>query len=364
MTLSTQVLKAWLKAAYDKAVLFLALAGLLLSLIFLILKVEGEHKKMEDLGRRQEQSRVLSQTARQLDLTSLDEGIEALQGAARVPAWQKHLMVAELRVGCVKCGRPIPPDSGVCPFLNCGAQQPLAPVQGEKDSDLDGMSDKWELKYGLNPNVDDASQDVDGDGFTNLEEFQASTHPREADDHPPYAQKLRVIKTGRAPMPLSFQGVQNLSTNDVLFLLRNKVKQRDTYARLGDTVDGYKLVKFEEKHAKVRRGNLELDEDVSVLTLSRGNKLFPLTINRENQGEPAASLLFLVDQTRLLAKQGEVITLKNSSYKIVDIKKDSVIVADVNTGMEIPVQPLSEADKQFLPKLGTAKPDSLPDLKP
>ncbi|WP_435138327.1 polysaccharide lyase [Formosa sp. A9] len=41
-----------------------------------------------------------------------------------------------------------------------------------KDSDSDGISDRWEKKYGLNPNdASDANQDVNGDGYTNIEKY-------------------------------------------------------------------------------------------------------------------------------------------------------------------------------------------------
>ena len=49
------------------------------------------------------------------------------------------------------------------------------------DTDGDGMTDKWEIDHGLNPLVDDASNDPDGDGATNLEEEQAGTDPNNAD---------------------------------------------------------------------------------------------------------------------------------------------------------------------------------------
>ena len=45
------------------------------------------------------------------------------------------------------------------------------------DTDGDGMSDGWELHYGLDPRHNDAMSDTDDDGLTNLEEYQAGTNP-------------------------------------------------------------------------------------------------------------------------------------------------------------------------------------------
>ncbi|NJK91334.1 MAG: hypothetical protein HC904_05570 [Blastochloris sp.] len=46
------------------------------------------------------------------------------------------------------------------------------------DTDSDGMSDSWEIQYGLNPNdAEDAEQDADGDGSSNLAEFQRGGNP-------------------------------------------------------------------------------------------------------------------------------------------------------------------------------------------
>lgn len=45
-------------------------------------------------------------------------------------------------------------------------------VAGPVDSDKDGMPDKWEEKYGLNPNdASDANGDLSGDGYTNIEKY-------------------------------------------------------------------------------------------------------------------------------------------------------------------------------------------------
>lgn len=48
------------------------------------------------------------------------------------------------------------------------------------DYDQDGLSNAWELKHGFDPiNFSDAAFDIDGDGYTNLQEFLAGTDPKD-----------------------------------------------------------------------------------------------------------------------------------------------------------------------------------------
>jgi hypothetical protein len=47
----------------------------------------------------------------------------------------------------------------------------------DADDDNDGMSDSWELAYGLDPLADDAQLDADGDGVVNIDEFQTDSDP-------------------------------------------------------------------------------------------------------------------------------------------------------------------------------------------
>ena len=51
------------------------------------------------------------------------------------------------------------------------------------DSDADGMPNVWEAFYGLDPNGNGhAGADPDGDGTSNLQEYQAFTSPRKKDN--------------------------------------------------------------------------------------------------------------------------------------------------------------------------------------
>jgi len=52
----------------------------------------------------------------------------------------------------------------------------------DPDDDNDGLTDEWENTYGLNPlDSNDANEDFDNDGLTNLEEYQHNTDPTNPD---------------------------------------------------------------------------------------------------------------------------------------------------------------------------------------
>lgn len=55
----------------------------------------------------------------------------------------------------------------------------------DPDTDDDSMPDVWEVKYELNPLVNDAGDDADGDGYSNIIEFKWRTLPNDPKSYPP-----------------------------------------------------------------------------------------------------------------------------------------------------------------------------------
>lgn len=67
------------------------------------------------------------------------------------------------------------------------------------DTDGDGIPDAWESAHGLDPLVDDAAEDPDGDGCDNLFEYGADTDPQDPDSKQSFTVEAPSV-VGEAPL--------------------------------------------------------------------------------------------------------------------------------------------------------------------
>ena len=229
---------------------------------------------------------------------------------SEVDAKKPNFLSSERRIFCraeeggdpkKACGRPIPAEATECPF--CHTKQPEL-VKIEVDTDRDGMPNEWELQYGFNPNdAKDAALDADSDGFTNLEEYEAKTDPRDPKSHPDYLDFVSVRGTLKQtflpfyfkqanPMPgntfrLTFQRLDVKSKYDSTLTAKvgEPVKSQDGKYDSGYVAKNYSIKEMEVpaykgskmmKKAKVGFVDVERAKDGKKLTLREGVSKIPV----------------------------------------------------------------------------------------
>ena len=187
-------------------------------------------------------------------------------------------------------------------------------------------------------------QDPDADGFTNLEEWQYRTDPRDKASHPAFIAKLRMKSSVREPFHLVFASW----VNDTFALNSNDLKEPTQFLRIGDVIRGtkFRLVKFSEKYETNRYGT---KVDVSELLLENLETREQLSLVKEKvmiSPEVVANFVYLWGTRREFAvRKDHEFSLKPEGqikYKLVDVHPDKAVVVDIQKPNEaIEVGPLT-----------------------
>jgi len=114
-------------------------------------------------------------------------------------------------------GRPVDLFTGVPLFVD--KKSPKKPVDLPKSDDVHPpIPNKWWLENRIDPGFGDSPQrDEDSDGFTNLEEFEANTDPKDSSKHPNLILKLAYLGDESVKWVLRPNGYPTAATPDINF---------------------------------------------------------------------------------------------------------------------------------------------------
>ena len=128
--------------------------------------------------------------------------------------------------------------------------EPVQPLNREQVTE-DGIEVGWKLKYGFSPEDREvADQDEDQDGFTNKEEYDKKTDPKDPASSPSKWVKVKIASVEAAKMSIGFSG-KSAGRYTVRFKLGGRPKDVDV--AVGDklwvlaTLKGVEILKTEEE---------------------------------------------------------------------------------------------------------------------
>ncbi len=222
----------------------------------------------------------------------------------------------------------------------------------------------WLQKYDL-PILDltVATQDPDGDGFTNIMEYHSEkpeegTNPIDPQSHAPYISALRVKEVKTTKIEYKFTTRQKLEGIDVYSVLVEKGEERNSFMRKqGEKIGGFEIVGFTPKKTIKKSASTGSEEEVDVSELEVVNKELEMTtvlVQGEAKNIPEIHATFVLALVNRLdqpfpAERGKSFDLMGEKYRIIDASGVGVKVKKVDSTEEYLIPNLSADDLRQLP---------------
>ena len=336
---------------YDKAIAVVVLAVLLASL-FVLARSAAESRKRKD----RYQADVSGMRPKHAILAPLSiELYEAAQRNLRSPQTLRQpetgvgLFVPERRVRCVDCLYPIRSDAKECPY--CHAQQP-APVVIDKnklDSEGRGIPNGWRMTHFRHPfamaeDLSRADDDADGDGFTNLQEYQAGTNPRDPKDHPDLIELMRCREIATRPFPFTLTSAIRMPKGDLQLTFNMRGNDNTHFVKKGDPIGKTGLIysnctQKSETILDPRVGTRKVDRYEALLFRPADGKTFTLRDNDAQAPMEQEVVLTLTAGGKTNEYQvaaGGTLELEGQRYKVdvnpgIDSQHHSVVLENLST---------------------------------
>lgn len=184
------------------------------------------------------------------------------------------------------------------------------------------------------------SQDPDGDGFTNQEEWEAKTLPVDPQSHPPYAEKLIFASRQQEVYTLRFSARPDSERFQIMRIATTKWPQRDSFMlKIGEVSkdEQFRVESVEEKTAVNNFGISADATEVTVTYLPTQTKA--VLVKNVDTPIPTyyAEMKFALDpQFKKYVKEGEAFNLAidpDTIYRVVKVNEDSVVIT-YQTGTE------------------------------
>ena len=316
-------------------------------------EAEEAVRALESVGRRSDTGVVAVEMKPYADAS---KAVKSPAKLAEVADKQGSFLVSKRRVYCPLCEAPIPDGLEKCPV--CGKEMPKEAASLDKDGD--GMPNEYELKYGLNPELDDREDDKDGDDFSNWEEFVAKTDPSDPKSHPDYLDSLKLeLPLMETTLPFYFNGVRPLPGNKFRHEFFDPSKKNDhgkkgliysvlegeEIGKSGFVVKGYEK---KEERRKIKGSGLEKMVDVSEVTIERQSDKKKLVLQLGEKRKAVDVQAKLVYDRRgikeFVVVPGDSIELNGTKYKVLLVKRNGkgaeVLLENVLTSAKKSIQAL------------------------
>jgi hypothetical protein len=201
------------------------------------------------------------------------------------------------------------------------------------------VPNEWLEQFGLPlEQADVLEQDSDGDGFTNLDEWQRLTNPTDKNSRPDYLAKLKVTSIREEPFRLLFSAWVSGPDGDTFQINTIDFTQPTQFLKIGEIIGGtrFQIVTFSEKYSKNRHGT---DEDVSELELEQVDTHDKLTLVKEKVAtspESVVSFTYLwpagQPAQKFQVRKDQEFSLKPNEhikYKLVDAQPNKVVIEEI-----------------------------------
>ncbi len=316
---------AWIKQNYDRFLLAVFALVLLISAGLLITNARGYNEVFSSL---QKQPVPNPKPPVSVDAKKFDDDLEKLakpdvwkarpQGQYQLPLFNSVPYVAKeengtkVKVSLVENDTPIHPP----------------------------IENKWFLDNHLDLLASNAlEQDPDGDGFSNLEEWNGKTDPSSKDSHPPYWTKLYLKRFVRVPFHLRFD-----AKNGPSFII-NTTDDEDApsqFVKLNQTVTlgkyKFKLTKFEEKYDTSQGFKKDMSE-VTLTNVDTGqNVVLPKQVDVDSPTTYAVLDYVWTGLKEFAVQRDGEFTLapeNNVKYKVIELSDTDVKVIKTGENKEL-----------------------------